>query len=757
MNAPRRPVSTYRLQVRAAFDLHAAAALVPYLADLGVDWVYLSPLLPAEPGSDHGYDVVAHDDVDAARGGREGLRALAEAAHAAGLGVMVDLVPNHMGVAVPAHNRWWWDLLAHGEASRYAEAFDVDWAAGAGRVRIPVLADADARGDVQRAAGPDGPELRYYDHRYPDGAGVELVPWREADHHLNWRRFFAVTTLAGVRVEVPWVFDETHAEVGRWFAEGLVDGLRIDHPDGLRDPAGYLRDLARLTGDAHVVVEKILERGEELPQDWACAGTTGYEVLGLIDRVLTDPAAEAALPGSELDWDDVAHTATRAAAEGMLGSEVRRVVRELPPLPHPQDVLVDAVAEIAACFGVYRTYLTATATTGADHLGEAVERAALWRPDLRAVLRAVHAVLADPAQPAALRFQQTTGAVVAKGVEDTACYRYPRLVSLTEVGGDPSWFAVPVPDFHVAMAQRQERWPHAMTTTSTHDTKRGEDVRARITVLAEMPRRWSAALERLTTLAPIGSATFAPLLWQTVLGAWEPGDPDLRARLHAYATKALREAGEITTWTAPDEAAEAAVHAAVDAAFDSPAVGEVLTGLLDLVVGPGWSNSLTAKLVALTAPGAPDVYQGSELAERSLVDPDNRRPVDHDLRRRLLTDPALPHPERAKLDLVRAALTARRDRPEAFTGYAGLTASGPAAAHVLAFSRGKEPGTGAITVGTRLPLGLAAAGGWGDTRLDLPPDALAGYRDVLSGRPATPRLADLLATAPVALLLPEDA
>ena len=331
----RTPTSTYRLQITADFDLHEAARQLPYLHDLGADWVYLSPVLAAEPGSSHGYDVVAHDHVDPARGGAEGLAAVSAEARRLGMGVLVDIVPNHVGVATPVENAWWWDLLQHGRGSAYATYFDVDWDFGGGRLRIPVVGDGD-EGSIRVEDG----ELRYHEHRFPLAPGTsthdeqhyELVSWRAADDQLNYRRFFAVNTLAAVRVEDPEVFDATHVEIRRWFDEGLVDGLRVDHPDGLLDPQGYLDDLAALTGGAYVLVEKILEPGEELPTSWPTAGTTGYDVLGLVDRVLTDPAAESRLPLADLDWAAMIHDTKRAVADGILHSEVRRIVRELPPV-----------------------------------------------------------------------------------------------------------------------------------------------------------------------------------------------------------------------------------------------------------------------------------------------------------------------------------------------------------------------------------------------------------------------------------------
>ncbi|MGA8256403.1 MAG: alpha-amylase family glycosyl hydrolase, partial [Nocardioides sp.] len=305
----RTPRNTYRLQIRAGFDLFEATRRLPYLHDLGADWVYLSPLLEAEPGSDHGYDVVAHHRIDPARGGEAGLAAFSAEARRLGLGVLVDIVPNHVGVATPKINAWWWDLLRHGRGSRYADAFDVDWDLTGGKVRLPVLGD-DGLDEVQ--VDLDEGLVRYHEHAFPlaprsrglDEQHYELVHWTAADHGLNYRRFFAVNSLAGLRVEEPWVFEETHAEIRRWFTEGLVDGLRVDHPDGLRDPAGYLDDLATLTRDAYVLVEKILEPGEVLLDSWATAGTTGYDALGLVDRVLTDPDGVARLPHPGHDWHD---------------------------------------------------------------------------------------------------------------------------------------------------------------------------------------------------------------------------------------------------------------------------------------------------------------------------------------------------------------------------------------------------------------------------------------------------------------------
>jgi (1->4)-alpha-D-glucan 1-alpha-D-glucosylmutase len=761
----RAPRSTYRLQVSPDFDLYAAARVLPYLHDLGVDWVYLSPLLASEPGSTHGYDVVAFDHLDEERGGEEGLAALSAEARRLGMGVLVDIVPNHVGVATPSEDPWWWDVLKLGRESEHATAFDVDWAAGDGRILIPVVGDDDEDAIRVVASGTGEGEVRYHDQRFPLAPGTstleeqhyELVSWRAADDDLNYRRFFAVNTLAAVRVEDPEVFAETHVEIKRWFDEGLVDGLRVDHPDGLRDPKRYLDDLAALTGGAYVLVEKILEPGEELPADWATAGTTGYDALAHIDRVLTDPAGEAPLTaledrlrGTTVDWEQMVHDNKRAVADGILHSEVMRITREVERVLHTrdesvdEDAVADAVAELLACFPVYRSYLP----EGRDHLDQAFARAREQRPDLADTYAVLEPLLHDEWSQPARRFQQTSGMVMAKGVEDCSFYRWSRLTSLNEVGGDPSAFALDVDGFHAAMAARQRDWPDAMVTLSTHDTKRGEDVRARITVLAEEPGHWERALDELLRLAPVPDEGFGSLLWQAVLGAWTPDHlPDLRDRLHGYAEKAMREAGDRTTWTEPDEAYEAQVHAAVDAVFDSADVQRVLTDLATRIDQPAQANSLAAKLLAITMPGVPDVYQGSELWETSLVDPDNRRPVDFDHRAAVLAGTA-EDDAATKLHVTCTALTLRRERPGLFTGYAPVTATGSAAGHVVSFDRG-----GAITVATRLPVGLAAAGGWGDTVLDLPEGR---WHDVLTGTDTDGKLADMLATHPVALLVRND-
>ncbi|VXB64972.1 Maltooligosyl trehalose synthase [Arthrobacter sp. 9AX] len=770
----RVPASTYRLQIRSSFTLFDAAEQVPYLKSLGVDWVYLSPILTAEQGSDHGYDVTDPSAVDPERGGPEGLLALSRAAREHGMGVLVDIVPNHVGVATPVQNPWWWSLLRLGRESPYAEAFDVEWELAGGKIRLPMLGSDE---DLDKLEIKDG-ELRYYDHRFPIAPGTfsegdspqevhsrqhyELIGWRRADAELNYRRFFAVTTLAGIRVENPHVFEEAHAEVGRWFREGLVDGLRVDHPDGLADPVGYLRWLKDLSGGAYILVEKILEPGETLPGEFATEGTTGYDALADVDRVFVDPAGEqaldsldAALRGSDVpaDYAEMIRGTKRMIADGILRSEVLRLAR-LVPDSHGLSVeaAADALAEIIAAFPVYRSYLP----TGADVLKEACESAAAYRPELEVAVGTLLPLLLDPADPLAVRFQQTSGMVMAKGVEDTAFYRYTRLGTLTEVGAEPTEFAVSPEEFHRRMVRRQQELPHSMTTLSTHDTKRSEDARARISVIAEVPQEWSEALQTLRKLAPIPDGPYENLLWQAIIGAW----PASRTRLQGYAEKAAREAGNSTKWTDPDEEFESRVKAAVDAVFDDERVTRVVEDFVARIDSYAASNSVSAKLVQLTMPGVPDVYQGSEFWERSLTDPDNRRPVDFAVRQEELAKldgGTLPDAgtEASKLLVTSRALRLRRDRPELFQGYTAVSASGTAAGHLLAFHRGTEGTPGALTLATRLPAGLAAGGGWRDTAVELSVPVLDELTGAAYG-PGAVSVADVLGTYPVALLVPVD-
>ena len=559
--------------------------MLPYLHDLGVDWVYLSPLLASEPGSTHGYDVVAFDHVDPERGGEEGLAALSAEARRLGMGVLVDIVPNHVGVATPSEDPWWWDVLKLGRESEHASAFDVDWAAGDGRIVIPVIGDDDEGAIARSREG----EVRYHDQRFPLAPGTstleeqhyELVNWRAADEDLNYRRFFAVNTLAAVRVEDPEVFAETHVEIKRWFDEGLVDGLRVDHPDGLRDPKRYLDDLAALTGGAYVLVEKILEPGEHLPD------VVGHRRHHRLRRARAHrPAAHrpgrrgaarprsrtasAARPSTGSRWSTTtsAPSPTASCTPRSCASPVRSSASwTRGEESADEDAVADAIGELLACFPVYRSYLP----EGRDHLDQAFAAARTHRPDLAATYDVLEPLLHDEWSQPARRLQQTSGHGHGQGRRG--------LLVLPLVAADVAQRGrrrpVDLRDRRRRPGTRRWRAPARLAATrwstlSTHDTKRGEDVRARITVLAEEPGHWERALDELLRLAPVPDEAFGSLLWQAVLGAWTPDHlPDLRERLHGYAEKAMREAGDRTTWTEPDEAYESQVHAAVDAVFDS--------------------------------------------------------------------------------------------------------------------------------------------------------------------------------------------
>ena len=736
------PRATYRVQVRPDFDLSATAQLAGYLADLGVTHLYSAPLLTAVPGSSHGYDVADPTRLGPELGGEAGLVELVDALRAKGLGLIVDIVPNHVGVAVPAANPAWWSLLRDGAASPYASWFDVDWSRG--RLLIPVLGDGEPELSIV-----DG-ELRYHEHRYPiapdTGDGTpdevharqhyELVNWRRANTELNYRRFFAIADLAAIRVEKPEVFAATHAEPLRWITEGLADGLRVDHPDGLRDPAGYLRQLRDAAPGAWLVVEKILEADEELP-DWPVDGTTGYDALREIGGVFVDPGARRAYP-PRVSWAEAARTGKTEAATRLLATELSRLSRLIPDLPEARE----ALAELAADFPVYRSYLP----DGERYLIEALARARKRRPELP--FDELERRLRDAADELAVRFQQFTGAVMAKGVEDTAFYRFTRFIALNEVGGAPDRFGLAPEEFHAAAKRRSQRWPATMTTLATHDTKRSEDVRARLAVLAELPAEWHAAAGRWAAAGPLPDPDLAALLWQTVAGAW----PIEKERLREYAIKAAREAATHTSWDLQNAEFENSLFAIIDMIYADEALRSDVCAFVDEITPYGWSNSLGQKVIQLMSPGIPDVYQGTELWDNSLVDPDNRRPVDFAVRRALLTRidagwrPPIDASGAAKLLVTTTALRLRRDRE--LTGYEPVSAQGSAAEHVVAFDRG-----GVIVLATRLPVGLARRGGWGDTTLPVP----AGiWSDVLTGTSfAGTRLpiGDILDGYPVALLV----
>ncbi|MDR6326197.1 (1-_4)-alpha-D-glucan 1-alpha-D-glucosylmutase [Actinoplanes couchii] len=684
---------------------------------------------------------------------------LSAALKACDLGFVVDIVPNHAGVGVPHVNPTWWDVLKNGRKSDYAHFYDIDWERG--RILLPVLADkSDALDDLRIEDG----ELRYYDKRYPiaDGTGegsprevhdrqhYELVNWTRGDRELNYRRFFSITDLAGLRVEDPEVFAATHAEIIRWYNEGIVQGIRVDHPDGLRNPGEYFNRLRDAAPDAWIVVEKILEPGEELPA-WPVAGTTGYDAMAEVNGVFVDTGTEAFfntldhhLTGVHTSWQDLVHDAKHRVATEILAAELDRLARLAPEI----ESAPVALAELAACFPVYRSYLPA----GSRDLATARAEAGRRRPQLIGVLDQVTARLRNPADELAVRFQQFTGAVMAKGVEDNAFYRWTRFVARNEVGNDPAKFGVTPDEFHHFAERRVLDWPFTQTALATHDTKRGEDVRARLAVLSEVPGDWTSVVRRWVRVAPLPDPALAHLIWQVAVGAW----PISRDRLRAYAVKAAREAGTCTSWLRPDEAFENALQQMVDRLYDDPALNREVTDFAASITPPGRSNSLGQKLVQLAMPGVPDVYQGTELWDHSLVDPDNRRPVDFAERRELLGRiddgwlPPIDDTGAAKLLVTSRVLRLRRQRPELFAGYRPVWADGRAPEHVFAFDRG-----GVVAVSTRLPVGLSRHGGWGDTTLSLHGHSWTEVFTNTSYGGNRLSVAELLHTYPVALLVKE--
>ncbi|MEV8549087.1 malto-oligosyltrehalose synthase [Streptomyces glaucescens] len=771
---PTAPTATYRLQLQPEFPFGAAAAAVPYLASLGVSHLHLSPVLEAVPGSLHGYDVVDHARVRGELGGEEGLRALSRTAREHGLGLVVDIVPNHMAMA-PRPNRALWEVLREGPKSAYARWFDIDWDAQGGQVLLPVL--GHPLGTELEHLRADGDVLRYHDQVFPLREGTEDLPlpqlldaqwyrpvwWRLARTELNYRRFFSISELIGVRVEDPEVFDATHATLLRLLHEGVVDGLRVDHPDGLADPDGYLRRLHEATGGRWTVVEKILSDDERLPAAWPVAGTTGYDALRHVDGVFTDPAGAAELlaryrrfaaPPADRggNWEATARRAAYRVLEHELATEVDRLTRVASRLcatsqdPALRDrapwALRTALRELLVRLEVYRPYESGDPALVVTEEHAAGARAAFAVPEEAGAVDVVRGLLlgryGDGPDRLELRtrFAQTASALRAKSVEDTAFYRYVPLLSATEVGGNPGRPAVPPAEFHAYCARVQRDWPVTGTVMSTHDTKRSADVRAALTVLTECPERWSEVLRevgRADVGAPDGQLAWAA--WQTVFGLG-PADPE---RVREALLKHVREAGTHTSWTERQPAYEEAVAAFV-AAGPCGAPGERVARLRRELEPHVRANVLGGTLVHLTMPGVPDVYQGTEAECRSLVDPDNRRLVRF--------PPAEPGDKAA---LTAAALRLRARRPEVFgeaASYAPVSAEGPAADHVLAYARSGE----VVTAVTRLSLRLAEAGGWRDTRLALPPGRWA---DVLSpGRQFAgyARVEELFEPLPVALL-----
>jgi (1->4)-alpha-D-glucan 1-alpha-D-glucosylmutase len=864
MTAPR---ATLRLQFHKNFTFADATRLVPYFSALGISHVYASPILTARPGSLHGYDVIDPTRVNAELGGEDGLRDLVAALRRADLGLIVDIVPNHM--AVGGANAWWWDVLQNGRASRYAHFFDIDWEPDDPelheKVLVPVLgrscAEAVSAGEITLAHDNErGYLVKYFEHIFPvaraDRAGIEreglaafahttasgkerlsrllarqhyrLAWWRVANDEINWRRFFNINELIGVRVEHDDVFEATHATILRLYKEGVIDGVRVDHIDGLSHPGDYCRKLrARLSelessrpaeiprGPAYLVVEKILGPDEHLRRDWQCDGTSGYDFMDQVSAVLHDADAQAPLAalwakvsGRSPSFAVEAEASRREILDRSFTAQLDAAARAFHRLARASGSDVSraavrrALSEMLAHFPVYRLYTAPGDRSEEDlaFLRRAADGAlATCLPGDRPVVELLGKWLAGDAVSGAdvqvllaralTAFHQLSAPVAAKAVEDTAFYRYGALLSRIDVGFDPARFAVTPVEFHAAMEGRREHFPSSMLATATHDHKRGEDVRARLAVLSEIPEDWSAALERwLRQSAPLCEVVAgvpAPqprdvaLLFQTIVGAWPPslaiedttGCKQFAERLAGWQQKALREAKLATDWIVPNEAYEGAARGFLTRLFAGEA--GVLTDIARFAqrIGPaGAANGLSQVLLKLTAPGVPDIYQGTEYWDLSLVDPDNRRPVDFAARTASveLTDldtlSARWQDGRIKQAVIARTLAVRRAAPRLFAegSYTPIDVEGPLAGRVIAFARALGDQM-AITVVCRLTFGLMADGlsiqrlRWSGTRLRLPPECRgAQLRDALTGtfdQHDASDLAAILPRLPVALLV----
>ncbi|HEU4442339.1 MAG TPA: malto-oligosyltrehalose synthase [Burkholderiales bacterium] len=825
------PVATYRLQFHKDFGFKDAIALVPYLADLGISHLYASPFLKARPGSTHGYDVIDHNAVNPEIGTEAELNRLIGALKKRGMGMVIDLVPNHMGV-LHADNAWWLDVLEKGRGSPYARFFDIDWARG--KLLLPVLGkhygEALEELKLERDRKTGKWSVRYFDHRFPlnakSQAGLKRAPkdtlalhrllekqhyrlayWRVASDEINYRRFFEITDLAGVRMEDRAVFEQTHGLVARLAKAGGIDGVRIDHPDGLADPKQYFERLSELLPRRWIVLEKILADDEKLPQDWPVHGETGYRFVNLLTGLYIDGAAESRFDriyqrftGVRRGFDELAREsrmlimATTLAAElFMLSNWLARIAAgNRYTRDYTASGLRKALAEIAAQFPVYRTYVSARGVSDTDRrvidgAVDAAKRATrIADPSVLDFVRSVLTLEAAPARGQrrremlnfSMRFQQFTAPVVAKGVEDTAFYRYNRLIALNEVGGHPSHFGVPLKAFHAAAEERVRRWPYTMLGSSTHDTKRSEDVRARLAVLSELASGWRMTLRRWSSMNRVDtppSRSDEYHFYQALIGIW-PGEvsAQLIERLKAYMLKAAREAKERTSWINPDESYEAALQNFVTRSLENKAFLKDLAGTVARVAHLGLLVGLSQALVKVASPGVPDYYQGTELWDFSLVDPDNRRPVDYGVRAKFLKgiDSSVSPSQllknlpdgRAKLHVIRKGLELRRKYPVLFHGanYTPLYADAGREENIVAFALSDGART-VIAVAPRLFARLMEAGddaplgakAWGEAKI-----AVEGsYVNVLTGERhpgGDLRIADLLATFPVALLVSEE-
>lgn len=804
------PRATYRLQLHAGFTFADAKAIVPYLNDLGISHVYASPITVARAGSTHGYDAIDPTRVDPALDGEAGLRELVGELRARNMGVILDIVPNHMGVG--PENPWWTDVLANGRESIFADYFDIDWSRHNGRMLLPFLREPLPRaldaGDIRLA--PDGGRLAvaYHESRFPlrpgsapppggaalyDPATPEgrkrladlldrqhyLLAWhRVANDELNWRRFFSINDLAGLRIEADEVFEAVHALPLRLYAEGLIDGLRIDHVDGLTDPASYCRKLrarldaldaerpAGLGGSAWLIVEKILGSGEALPGDWDVDGTTGYEFMDEVSMLLHAPEGEAPLDerwerltGGPAGFETQERQARTEIVAREFGAQTEACVDAFHELAQAEPetaaftrgMIHRAVTALLGAFPVYRTYGTgedAPATDAPIHEAARAEAMKTAAPEEMVVIDFVLGRLAGEgdaeAAEAVRRFQQLSAPVAAKAVEDTAFYRYGRLLSRNDVGFDPARFAMPVEEFQSRMAQRARDWPRSMLTTATHDHKRGEDTRARLAVLSAVPELWAEHANRWCDRAADRCGEIEPgdleMLFQTVVGAWpdglSPGDrkglADYAERLRAWQEKALREAKTRSSWAAPQADYEGRLYGVIAWLLDGAGAATLaeIAAFVAKIEPAARANMMAQTALRCLAPGVPDLYQGAEFRDLSLVDPDNRRPVDF-TRRAVALSAAAPvsTPSNDKQALIARLLEMRRAAPDLFeSGTYEQASTSPAAHGLIQFARRRGDALLLAAVEVRRnreridAMADTMDAFWGDAVIDLSPE-----------------------------------
>jgi (1->4)-alpha-D-glucan 1-alpha-D-glucosylmutase len=850
----RIPGATYRFQFHKGFTFEQARGLLGYLQELGVTDVYASPIFLAGPESTHGYDICGFNQINPNPGTREEFEKLAADLRENGMGMLVDMVPNHMGIH--ATNCWWTDVLKKGAKSKYARYFDIQWDGPEpllkGKVLLPVLGDRYGavlgRGELRVEFEKGEFQVAYYDKRFPvspealaeyelegksederadflremNGTASEakrfdrlhaflelqhyrLAYWRVGAHEINYRRFFDVTELVSVRVEEEEVFQETHRLLLELVKKGAITGLRIDHPDGLRDPRTYFNRL-NSEGKNYVLAEKILSGEERLAEDWAVHGTTGYDYLVCQNALFVRRENEKAFTeiyerwtGSREDFATIAFRSKREVLNRMFIAEVNGLTRRLKGLSratrwgrdYTEAELRGAIIDFIAGFPVYRTYVTEqTERLTEIELGYVREGLEVAKDrtellDARA-LEFLAGILSlkfpadwneedrTEAREFVMRFQQLSGPATAKGLEDTAFYRYTRFVSLNEVGGEPGRFGISLEEFHAYQLHKQGKWPHSMLATSTHDTKRGEDTRARLNVLSEMPEEWEKKVRewrelnggRLEDGAPQPADEY--LLYQVLVGTWN-GERELEGyveRLQNYMLKATREAKTHTAWTEPNEKYESGTKRFIEAIIKDRKFRASLAEFAGEVAYFGMFNSIAQVLLKCSCPGVPDFYQGSEHWDLTLVDPDNRRPIDYGIRKRLLGEvqnaeigELLANWESGgiKIFTVANCLRIRREEAALREGeYRPVEVRGAKAEHVVAFERRADNGrilvavprfVRTLTGGRRM---LPTAEDWGDTRLEI--DA-GDFVNLITGeRSKEVQAATLFARFPAAIL-----